>query len=70
MELGVLSDKEESFIKQSVESKAMPPPKLMIKDHKNPDNEGNFLSRLVVPATNFTSACPKTGCLQWGSKES
>jgi len=63
VELGALSDKEESFIKQTVESKAIPSPKLLIKDHKNPDNEGNFPTRLVVPATNFTSAFPKTGYL-------
>jgi len=35
VELGVLSDKEESFVKQIVESMAMPSPKLLIKDHKN-----------------------------------
>jgi len=63
VELGILSDKEESFIKQTVESKAMPSPKLSIKDHKNPDNEGNFPTRLAVPATNFTSAFPKTDYL-------
>jgi len=63
VELGVLSDKEESFTKQTVESKATPSPKLLIKDHKNPDKEGNFPARLAVPATNFTSAFPKTGCL-------
>jgi len=63
VELGVLSDKEESFVKQTVESKAMPSPKLLIKDHKKPDNEGNFPAGLAVPATNFTSAFQKTGCL-------
>jgi len=63
VELGVLSDKEESFIRQTIESKAIPSPKLLIKDHKNPDTEGNFPTRLVVPATNFTSAFPKTGYL-------
>jgi len=64
VELGVLSDKEEtSFVQQTVESKAMPSPKLLIKDHKNPDNEGNFLAGPAVPATNFTSAFPKTGYL-------
>jgi len=63
VELGVLSDKEDSFVKQSVESKAMTPPKLLIKDHKSPNNEGNFPTGPAVPATNFTSAFPKTGCL-------
>jgi len=41
----------------------MPSPKLLIKDHKNPDKEGNFPTGLAVPATNFTSAFPKTGYL-------
>jgi len=60
VELGVLSDKEESFVKQNVESMAMPPPKLLIKDHKNPENEGNFPTRAAAPAINFTFSFPKT----------
>jgi len=36
VELGVLSDKEGSFIKETVESKATPSPKLLVKDHKTP----------------------------------
>jgi len=58
-ELGVLSDKEDSHVKQTVESKAMPSPKLLIKDHK----EGNFPAGLAVSETNFTSAFPKIDCL-------
>jgi len=63
VELGVLSDKAGSFTKQTIESKATPSPKLLIEDHKNPDNEGNFPTGQAVPATNFTSAFPKTGYL-------
>jgi len=63
VELGFLSDKEGSFIKETVESKATTSPKLPIKDHKNPNNEENFPAGLAVPATNFTLAFPKTGCL-------
>jgi len=63
VELGILSDKEESFVKQKIDSMAIPSPKLLIKDHKKPDQEGNFPTRLVVPATNFTSGFPKIGYL-------
>jgi len=34
VELGMLSDKEESFVKQNIDSMATPSPKLLIKDHK------------------------------------
>jgi len=59
VELGIFSEKEESFTKQTVESNTMSPPKRLTKDHKNP-NEGHFPTRLAVLATNFTSAFPKT----------
>jgi len=70
VELGVLSDKEESFMQQTVESKATPSPKLLIKDHKNPDNEGNVPTGLAAPATNFTSPRSSQRLATWGSKES
>jgi hypothetical protein len=35
----------------------------LIKDHKKADSKGNFPTRLVVPANNFTSAFPKLGYL-------
>jgi len=60
VELGILSDKEESVAKQTTESKAMSSPKLLTKDQKNPDLEGNFNAGSAVPATNFTLAFPKT----------
>jgi len=63
MEPGILSDKEESFAKQTIESGAMSSSKLLIQDHKNPDPEGNFPAGLAVPATNFTLAIPKTSYL-------
>jgi hypothetical protein len=36
---------------------------LLIKDHKKMDKEGNYPTRLVVPANNFTSTFPKLGYL-------
>ena len=59
----ILSSKEAKFIDQSLDSKAVPSPKLLIKDHKEPDSNGNYPTRLVVPATNFTAAFPKVGYL-------
>ena len=33
----------------------------MVKDHKDPDANGNFPTRLVIPATNFTASFSKLG---------
>jgi len=33
--------------------------KLQIKDHKKKDDNGEFIRRLVILATNFTAAFPK-----------
>ena len=56
-----LSENEFAAILESIESKAVPTPKLLIKDHKKPDANGDFPTRLVVPATNFTAAFPNIG---------
>lgn len=55
------TDKECEFICEKVKSKAVPQPKLLIKDHKKPDLEGNFPTRFVVPAQNFMAGFPKLG---------
>jgi hypothetical protein len=34
---------------------------LLIKDHKEINDDGNYPTRLVVPATNFTAAFSKLG---------
>ena len=59
----ILSNREARTIEQALKSKAVPTPKLLIKDHKKLDKTGNFPTRLVVPATNFTSSFPKAGYL-------
>lgn len=59
----IASDNEQAFLVEKVKSKAIPQPKILIKDHKNPDSDGTFPSRLVVPATNFTAGFPKLGYL-------
>jgi hypothetical protein len=50
-----LSKKEVEFLTERIKSKAIPSPKLLIKDHKDPDENGCFDLRLAVPATNFTA---------------
>ena len=57
----VMSEDEYYFVKSSLDSKAIPSPKLLIKDHKEINDDGNYPTRLVVPATNFTSAFSKLG---------
>ena len=56
-----LDDKEYEYIKETIESKSVPTPKLLIKDHKKTGPKDNFPTRLIIPATNFTAAFPKAG---------
>jgi hypothetical protein len=48
---------------EALESRAVPTPKLLIKDHKPMNSKGEYVTRLIVPATNFTAAFPKVGYL-------
>eukprot|EP00957_Ditylum_brightwellii_P138058 10525393-Ditylum_brightwellii.AAC.1 len=57
----LLSEKEIEFIEEALYLKAIPQPQLLVKDHKNPDDDGNFPTRLIIPATNFTAAFSKLG---------
>jgi hypothetical protein len=54
----LLSHEEQRYISQSIKLRAIPVPKLLIKDHKQPKG-GTFLTQLVIPASNFTAAFPK-----------
>jgi hypothetical protein len=58
---GLLNENELRFIEENLKGKAIPTPSLLIKDHKKPLEDGNFPTRLVIPADNFTSAFPKLG---------
>ena len=58
---GTMSDKEFNFIKYTLRSKAIPTPKMLIKDHKKKKDNGNFPTRLIIPATNFTAGFPRLG---------
>jgi len=57
----VISEDEAGFITETIKSRDIPTPKLLIKDHKTMKPDGSFPTRLVVPATNFTAAFPKVG---------
>ena len=57
----ILLTKENHFIDKSLKTRAVPTPKLLIKDHKKADSKGEFPTRLVVPATNFMAAFPNVG---------
>eukprot|EP00957_Ditylum_brightwellii_P205726 15345123-Ditylum_brightwellii.AAC.1 len=56
-----LSNKEKEFIEEALFLKAIPQPQILVKDHKDPNANGNFLTRLVIPATNFTASFSKLG---------
>ena len=58
-----LSVKEEESVRQSLATIAIPSPKLLIEDHKTINENGEFSTRLVIPATNFTATFSKIGCL-------
>ena len=52
---GILSSKEYYYADQTIKRKRVPTPQLLIKDHKKPKENGDYPSRLVVPAGNFTA---------------
>ena len=57
----IINDNEYDFLKETIDSKAIPTPKLSMKDHKKPNEDRDFPTRIVIPATNFTSGFPKLG---------
>ena len=59
----LLSDQEYLFLQKNLLTKNIPTPKLIIKDHKKQNEQGEYPSRLIVPANNFTSAFPRLGYL-------
>ena len=54
-----LSVQEEYFVRQLLATKAIPYPKLLIKDHNKINKKGELPTRLVIPATNFTATFSK-----------
>ena len=53
-------------MRPSLATRAIPSPKLLIKDQKTINKKGGFPTRLVIPAKNFTTTFSKMGYL--GSK--
>ena len=54
---------EVGHINESLRTKSIPTPKLLIKDHKKLRGMGEFPTRLVIPATNFSATFAKVGYL-------
>jgi hypothetical protein len=57
----LISKDEMAFIKEKLISKAVPSPKILVKDHKKPNADGNYPTCLVCPAWTLTSGFPKLG---------
>ena len=56
--------KDEFFVVRSqIQSKSIPTPKLLVKDHKKIGADGLYPTRLLYPASNFTASFPKLGYL-------
>eukprot|EP00957_Ditylum_brightwellii_P028189 2128856-Ditylum_brightwellii.AAC.1 len=59
--IGILSASKMGFLREGIASKAIPQLQLLIKDHKEPEANGEYPTRLVIPATNFTATFLKVG---------
>ena len=57
----LLTEDELAFILEKVDSKMLPTPSLLIKDHKAPDKHGDYPHQLIRPVMNFTSGFPNVG---------
>ena len=59
----MLSEKEFVFLQKNLFTKNIPTPKLIINDHKKANEQGEYPSKLTVPANNFISGFPRLGYL-------
>ena len=50
-----------NYIKSTITKKAIPTVKLLIKDHKKKEENGDYCTRLVVPAKIFTAGFSHVG---------
>jgi hypothetical protein len=57
----MLSWEEYNCIKTTIGKKAIPTVKLLTKDHKDKKEDGDWNSRFVIPASNFTAGFPHVG---------
>eukprot|EP00957_Ditylum_brightwellii_P137108 10454105-Ditylum_brightwellii.AAC.1 len=51
----LLTKNKRDFLQEGITSKAIPQLQLLVKDHKKPEEDGSFPTRIVIPATNFTA---------------
>jgi hypothetical protein len=54
-----LIEKETGFLEEMLDSRAVPTPKPLIKDHKPMNEKGELLTRLICPSNKFDSGVPK-----------
>jgi hypothetical protein len=57
----LLSKGDIAFLTEKLRSKGVPIPKILVKDHKKTDSDGNYPTGFVCPAANFTAGFPKLG---------
>ena len=58
-----MSKNEVGHINESLKTKSIPTPKLLIKDHKKLTSMGELTTRLVIPETNLSATFAKVGYL-------
>eukprot|EP00957_Ditylum_brightwellii_P024990 1889938-Ditylum_brightwellii.AAC.1 len=56
-----LSHEENGLSQEILDAKAISQPQLLVKDHKDKDDQVKFSTRLVIPAANFTATLSKIG---------
>eukprot|EP00957_Ditylum_brightwellii_P050142 3801315-Ditylum_brightwellii.AAC.1 len=59
--VGIISTSKMGFLHEGISSKEIPQPQLLIKDHKELESDGEYPTRLVIPATTFTATFSKVG---------
>ena len=59
----LMNEGESKFIENWIATRRIPTPRLLIKDHKQREDDGNFPTRLLIPATNFTQCFAKISFL-------
>ena len=58
-----MSKNEVGHINESLKTKVIPTPKILINDHKKLTSMGELPTRLVIPATYFSATFAKVGYL-------
>eukprot|EP00957_Ditylum_brightwellii_P046460 3526279-Ditylum_brightwellii.AAC.2 len=56
-----LNNDEFGYLMKNLNSRIIPEPQLLKKDHKKVQKDGHYPTRLVIPATNFAATFSKIG---------